>query len=106
MKPTDWIMAIAAIVNTLSVIALVWLTHQYADSTHEILEESRKAREAAQRQATAAQSNIDFLQCQLEEQSGLGLKIVQSAIDSGIGSISYWRSLPLCLIANKTLARK
>jgi hypothetical protein len=95
MNPTDWITAIAAIVNALSVIVLVVITNRYATSTQAILEESRKAREAAERQATAAQANIEFLQRRLEEQTGLGRNTVQGAINTAIASIFYWRALPI-----------
>jgi hypothetical protein len=95
MRTTDWIIAIAAIVNAASVIALTFVTVYYARITKRILEESHKAREAAERQANAAQDNIRFLQHELEEQIGLGRITVQSAIDSAVASILYWRKLPL-----------
>jgi hypothetical protein len=109
MAPTGWIAivsAAAAIVNAGSVVVLVVITKHYARSTAELLEESRKAREAAERQAsasllqaTAAQSSLDLLRQQLEEQLGLGRGIIQSAIASAISQIEYWKTLPLSDLA-------
>jgi hypothetical protein len=98
----DWIVAVASIVNAISVVILVRITSRYAESTQQILEESRKSREAAEKQAAAAQANIDFLQHQIETQAGLGRMMVQSAIESRITSITYWRSLPLSDLSRAT----
>jgi hypothetical protein len=95
VKPTDWITAIAAIVNAVSVIALVGITWHYARLTGKILDESHKSREAAERQATAAQANIDFLKRQLEEEKGLGRLNLRSTISTAIRSIQYWNALRL-----------
>lgn len=103
------IAAIAAIVNAVSIVVLVIITNRYAKSTAEILDESRKARQAAERQAnaaqesisasirqaSAAQASVDLLHQQLEEQLGLGRGVIQSAIASAMSAISYWKSKPL-----------
>jgi hypothetical protein len=116
MNLTDWIVAVASSVNAISVVVLVVITYKYAESTKAILEESHKAREAAERQAdaaqqnikaansqaNAAQANVDFLQRQLEAQIGLGRGMVQAAIDSAIRSISYWRGLQISDLSRAT----
>jgi hypothetical protein len=102
MNPTDWIVAVASIVNAASVVILVRITSRYAESTQKILEESRKSREATEKQAMAAQANIDFLQHQVETQAGLGRMMVKHAIESRIISITYWRSLPLSDLSRAT----
>jgi len=71
----------------------------YLRTTNRILTESRKSREAAEKQALAAQRSVDLLQQQFAEQLGLGRSVVQSAIDSAIAAISYWKQRPLTHVA-------
>jgi hypothetical protein len=87
--------ALAAVVNAVSVVVLVWITKRYSESTAAILEESRKARAAAESQASAARQSVAVLQRQFEEQLGLGLSVVKNTIDSAISSISYWKQRDL-----------
>jgi hypothetical protein len=103
------IAAFAAIVNAGSVVILVVITSRCARSTAEILDESRKVRQAAERQANAAQqaisasllqanaaqAGVDLLRQQSEAQLGLGRGIIQSAIGSALTAISYWKSRQL-----------
>jgi len=95
MNTTDWIIAVSAALNAVIVFALTIITRKYVVLTKGILTESHKAREATERQATAAQQNIEFLQRQLEMQAGLGRTTVQGAIKSAIAEINQWRQLPL-----------
>ncbi len=92
---TAIVSAVAAVVNAGSVIVLVWITKRYAESTAAILEESRKARTAAESQASAARQSVEVLQQQLEDQLGLGRSVVQNAIDSAISTIGYWKERDL-----------
>jgi hypothetical protein len=74
------------------VVILVWITARYAESTAKILDESKKARAAAERQVAAAQESVHLLERQLAEQLGLGRSIIQSAIQSLTQQIEYWRA--------------
>jgi hypothetical protein len=94
MKP-ETVNAVASVVNAVSVVALVCITAYYAEKTAEILDESRKARIASETQAAAAQRNLDFLQIQFEEERGLGRTVIQSAIESALSAISYWKQRPV-----------
>jgi len=85
----------AAVVNAVCVGVLVWITKRYAQSTAAILEESRKARAAAESQASAARQSVEFLRQQFEEQLGLGRSVVQNAIDSAMSGVEYWKQRDL-----------
>jgi len=101
----DVISAAAAAINVILVAVLVVITWRYASSTANILEESRKARQAAeqqvttaqaqasaaQSQATAAYETLHLLREEIQDLSGLGRGIVQSAIQSTISAIEYWK---------------
>ena len=116
MNLPQWVTLSAAViavvgtaVNAASVEVLVLITNRYAKSTANILDESRKAREAAEKQAEAAQksfsasvpqasaapASVSLLRQQIEGQLGLGRGIVQSATASALSRITYWKSLPL-----------
>jgi hypothetical protein len=99
---SDWLAAHSAAVQAAAAIAgvvltatLVATTILYLRATNRILLESRKSREAAERQASAAQRSVDLLQRQFAEQLGLGRAIVQSAVESALSAISYWNQRPL-----------
>ena len=117
---SDWltahsaaVQAAASVASVLLAGALVWTTIRYARITAQILQESRKSREAAELQAKAAQSQasaaqaqatathetLTLLKQQLEEQLGLGRGIVQSAVDSAVSAILYWKQRPLTHVA-------
>jgi hypothetical protein len=100
------VQALAAVASVLLTTVLVVTTIFYARVTRKILEESERTRKAAQRQAsateqqaTAAQRSVDLLQQQLAEQLGLGYSVVQSAIESAINAITYWKAQPLSNLA-------
>jgi hypothetical protein len=82
-----------AVVNATSSAVLVGVTIWYAYITARMLDESRKATGAAERQATAAEESIRALRLQIEEQSGLAKSIVATAIQSTIRNIEYWRNV-------------
>jgi len=90
MEAAQVLIAVAAVVNVLAVAVLVGVTIHYARTTAKILEESRKSREAAERQAAAAEESIRAFRQQIEEQAGLSRTIVASAIQSAIRNIEYW----------------
>jgi len=95
MNAMEWaavVTACAAVVNAVSVVILALITRQYARSTKAILEESKKARSAAESQASAASLSVSLLQRQIEEQFGLGQSIVASAVESLMKQIEYWKS--------------
>lgn len=89
------ITAWATTVNAVCIIALAVITWWYAKSTAQLLDETKKARGAAERQAKAAEENIRVLRQQLEEQAGLGRIIVEGKITSLMRSIDYWKSFDL-----------
>lgn len=101
MSSDKWIVdsnvvsAFAAALNVILVGVLVWVTRQYAKSTDKILLESEKARLAAEKQASAAQKSVDLLTSQLQDQLGLGRGIVQSALESALSAIAYWKQRPI-----------
>src|SRR5215472_17327574 len=92
---SERIATIAAVVNSLSVVILVAVTAYYAKKTADILEESRKARIASESQALAAQHSLDLLRAQLVDQLGIGRAVIESAIESAMSAISYWKQRPL-----------
>ena len=112
---SGFISACATALNTILVCWLAVITGKYARTTAAILEESRKAREAAERQVAAAKSQasaaqaqasvayqtLALLKQQLEDQLGLGRGIVQTAIHGAISAIDYWRSLKLIDLAKE-----
>lgn len=77
-------------INILLVLALVAITAYYAKKTADILEESRKSRQAAERQASAAEASVLALRQRLEEEAGLGRTTVAAAIQSATRTIEYW----------------
>jgi hypothetical protein len=96
------VQALAAAASVLLTAVLVVTTIFYARTTKKILEESQKARLAAQKQASAAEQqasaafrSVELLQEQIMEQLGLGHSIVQTAIESAISAITYWKAQDL-----------
>jgi len=89
MHNVDW----PSWINVFLVFALVLITGYYAWSTKRILEESRKAREAAERQAAAAEESIRALRQRLEEETGLSRTIVAAAIQTATRNIERWKNL-------------
>jgi hypothetical protein len=101
----DIISACAAAANVILVAVLIFVTWKYAKTTAEILEESRKAREATEQlikaaqsqasaahsQATAAYETLHVLRQEVQDLSGLGQSVVQSAIQSAMSAIEYWK---------------
>jgi hypothetical protein len=84
------VQAVAAAVGILLTAVLVATTIFYAHTTTKILEESRKTREAAERQATASQENLQLLKRQLEAQLGLGPQVLRESILDAKRLIVYW----------------
>lgn len=84
------VQAFAAIVSLLLTTALTVTTIVYAAITNRILEESRKTREAAERQAKASHENLDLLKQQLESQLRLGPQILRESI------LDTKRLIPIC----------
>lgn len=82
--------AFAAAATVLLTAVLVVTTIIYARTTGKILEESRKAREAAEKQAEASQENLRLLKEQYESQLGIGPQIVREAILDTKRLIVYW----------------
>ena len=60
-------------------------------------------RAAAEEQAAAAQRSVDLLVLQLEDQLKLGRGIVQSAVQSSLSAIAYWKELWVLLMASASL---
>lgn len=89
MHNVDW----PSWINVALVFALVVITAYYAWSTKRILEESRKAREAAEREAAAAEESVRALRQRLEEEAGLSKTIVAAAIQTATRNIEHWKSL-------------
>jgi hypothetical protein len=79
-------------INAALVFALVVITAYYARSTANILDESRKAREATERQASAAEESIRALRQRWEEEAGLSRTIVATAIQTATRNIEYWKN--------------
>lgn len=94
---SDWltshssaVQAAAAVASVLLTAALVWTTIRYVRSTAEILEESRKAREAAERQAATSEENLELLKREYEDRIGEGPQIISQALSGALKSIAYW----------------
>jgi len=88
------VQALTAVFGTVLTAVLVGTTIVYAVTTKRILEESRKSREAAEKQAAAAHETIQFMKQQYEAQLNLGPQIVFQAIASTKRLIAYWRQEP------------
>lgn len=73
IKDMSWWIKVAQLVNAASVFILVLVTTYYAYTTNGILKESKKTREAADKQAQAAEKTLAFLQAQIEEESKTAL---------------------------------
>ena len=70
--------------------------------TKGILDETSKARAAAERSAAAAEESasatfqsLHLMREQLEEHAGLGRSIVRTTIDSATNAIDHWKSLKI-----------
>jgi hypothetical protein len=87
---TTAIQAVAAIAGVLLTAALAVTTVVYAVTTNRILQESRKTREAAEKQATASQENLELLKQQLASQLGLGPQILRESILDAKRLVTYW----------------
>ena len=82
------VQAAAAVVSLIVAGVLAFVTHRYMKLTKGILDETAKARVAAERSASAAQESasatfqsLHLMRQQLEEQAGIGRLTVESAID-------------------------
>jgi hypothetical protein len=83
---------LATPISAYSTLILVFVTGYYAYKTSKILEESRRSRQAGERQASAAEESIRLLREQIEEKAGLDKTIVASAMQTAIRNIEYWQS--------------
>jgi hypothetical protein len=63
------------------------------------VEATIKSAEAATTSANAAQESLWLMRQQFQEQAGLGHSVVQSAIESAISQITYWKAQPLSNLA-------
>ena len=86
-------------INAALVFALVAITAYYAWSTAKILDESRKSRQAAERQAAAAEESIRVLRQRWEEEAGLSRTIVAAAIQTATRNIEYWKNANILNLA-------
>jgi hypothetical protein len=93
------VQAASAAASVILTAVLVGTTIAYVLITNRILVESQKARVAAEGQASSARKTVEVLQQQIEDQSGLGRSIVQSAIDSAVSAIAYWKAQDLPTLA-------
>lgn len=92
MAVLHFLESLARPISAWSTLILVFVTGYYAYKTSKILDESRKARQAAERQASAAEESIRLLREQIEEKAGLDKTIVASAMQTAIRNIEYWQS--------------
>jgi chemotaxis protein histidine kinase CheA len=93
------VQAAAAVVSLTVAGVLAIVTHRYMKLTKGILDETAKARVAAERSASAAQESasatlqsLHLLRQQLEEQAGIGRLTVESTIDSAVAAIHHLKS--------------
>jgi hypothetical protein len=84
------VQAAAAAFGTILAAVLVCVTIVYARTTSRILEESRKSREAAEKQAAAAQETLALLKSEYEERLGLGPQRVREAVLNTKLLLVYW----------------
>jgi hypothetical protein len=91
MGVLHFVEGLATPISAYSTVILVLVTAYYAYKTSKILDESRKARQAAERQAAAAEASIRLLREQIEERAGLDKTIVASAMQTAIRNIEYWQ---------------
>jgi hypothetical protein len=97
---TSWsaaVQAFAALATLVVTVILVVITNGYVKLTKGILDETSKARLAAEHSASAAEASaraafesVALMRQQIEEQAGLGKQIVQSTIDSAVSAVTYW----------------
>ena len=93
------VQAASAAASAILTVVLVGTTIAYVVITNRILVESQKSRVAAEQQASSARKTVEVLQQQIEDQLGLGRSVVQSAIDSAVSAIAYWKTLDLPTLA-------
>lgn len=84
------VQALAAIAGVILTLALVWITKQYARITNDILAESHKSREAAERSARAAQENLALLKRQFQAHLGSGPQRLREVVMGAKGLIRFW----------------
>ena len=76
--------------TAIAAIALVIVTAYYAWSTHRILKESQKSREATQSLAESSKESLKLLEKEREESLALSKATVQTAIQSSMSKIISW----------------
>jgi hypothetical protein len=64
------------------------------------VEAAIKSADAATTSANAAQESLRLMRHQLEEQAGLGQSVLQSAIETAISAIQFWKGQDLPKLAN------
>jgi hypothetical protein len=96
------VQAAAAVVSLIVAGVLAFLTYRYMKLTKGILDETAKARAAAERSASAAQESasatfqsLHLMRQQLEEQAGIGRLSVEFTIDSAVTVIHHLKSQAL-----------
>ncbi len=92
MRNIAWWLNVASLVNASSVFILVLVTTYYAYTTNGILKESKKTREAADKQAEAAEKTLAHLQAQIEEQSQTALATLLWSVKELRGAAAQWQT--------------
>lgn len=106
---TAWsaaIQAFAAVATLVVTAILVHVTHRYVKLTKSILEETGKARLAAEQSARAAQDSahaafetIHLMREERAEAAGLGRTIAQTGITGAKEVIEFWRARDITRLA-------
>src|SRR5437016_5068061 len=100
MSVLHFLQSLATPISAYSTLILVFVTGYYAYKTSQILDESRKSRQAGERQASAAEESIRLLREQIEESAGLDKTIVASAMQTAIRNIEYWQNVNVYSMAS------
>jgi len=94
----DWQIIFSG-VNAVFLVILVLITAWYAWSTARILGQVSRQTEATVRQALATEKSLANLQQTIEEQRGIGLTILTSALQSALRGIEHWKNENLVNLA-------
>lgn len=91
---TNWLCQIDwSAVGSISTIALVFVTGYYAWSTHKILTESQRTREATQSLAESSRQSVQIMKQQTEQATAVARIIVASAINAARTNIQQWNTI-------------
>jgi hypothetical protein len=90
IKDMGWWIEVAQLVNAASVFILVLVTGYYAYESKKTREAADKQARASSDQAQAAEKTLAFLQAQIEEQTRIAVATLVGSVAELMGAANYW----------------